>query len=309
MASKKTTDLTVHPEVDQEKFSGAMTGMRAEQMDDVLELGMNLGRLQGLEFVATVANTAQVQIFENVKKSKAWRNLPNPKDATHRAFLSLDEFCEVKLGKSYRRMSELSANMRLLGVQAYEQAETMGLRQVDYNAIKALPAPEQELMRKAVEQATTKEEVLDTLQELAARFAKQKEALDKKVDGLEADLETRNKRVAVLSEDVTSLREQVMRIKTTPPSELRGELLAEFGKIVASVGGAIDGEFAAGVQALADDGADVHMLIMAGAVATMRTKLSAIADRFGLPDMQGQDIPEWIRAASAAGADQQAGGI
>ena len=110
-------------------------------MDEVLAAGIDLGRLEAMDFLATVANSAILAIYENVKKSKAWRLLRNPTSGNGCQFESLEEFCEVKLGKSYRRMRQLAADRNLIGHEAFEQAERLGLHQRDYNAIKALPAP------------------------------------------------------------------------------------------------------------------------------------------------------------------------
>ncbi len=148
-----------------------------EAMDEVLAAGIDLGRLEAMDFVATVANSAILAIYENVKKSKAWRLLRNPQSGNGCHFESLEEFCEVKLGKSYRRMRQLAADRNVLGQEAFEQAERLGLRHRDYDAIKALPAPEQELVRRAVEEATTREQVLDVLHDLAARNVQREAAL------------------------------------------------------------------------------------------------------------------------------------
>lgn len=158
-----------------------------QEADEILAAGIDLGRLEALDFMATVANSAILPIYENVKKSKAWKFLRNTKSGDGRHFASLEEFCEVKLGKSYKRLRELSLNRSLIGQEAFEQAERLGLRQVDYNAIKTLPAPDQELMRRAVEEAQSRDEVLDLLQELAARHAKEKETASKEILQLQAD--------------------------------------------------------------------------------------------------------------------------
>lgn len=158
-----------------------------QEADEILAAGIDIGRLEALDFVAVTANTAMLAIYENVKKSKAWRFIRNPQNGRNGQFESLEEFCEVKLGKSYKRLRTLAAQKNLLGQDAYEQAERLGLRDVDYNAIKALPAPDQELVRRAVEEAQSRDEVLDLLQELAARHAKEKkEAEDTRLQ-LEAD--------------------------------------------------------------------------------------------------------------------------
>ena len=106
----------------------------------MLAAGIDIGRLEALEFMATVANSAILPIYENVKKSKAWRLLRNPKSGDGRHFESLEEFCEIKLGKSYKRLHELTLNRNVIGQDAYEQVERLGLRQVDYSGIKGLPA-------------------------------------------------------------------------------------------------------------------------------------------------------------------------
>ena len=73
-----------------------------EAMDEVLAAGIDLGRLEALDFIAVTANTAALAVYQNVKKSKAWRLLKNPQSAVSANFQSLEEFCDVKLGKSYR---------------------------------------------------------------------------------------------------------------------------------------------------------------------------------------------------------------
>ena len=104
----------------------------------MLAAGIDIGRLEALDFIAVTANIAALSIYENVKKSKAWRHLRNPQSAVHGNFESLEEFCQVKLGKSYRRLQTIASQRNALGQDAYEQVERLCLREVDYNAIKSL---------------------------------------------------------------------------------------------------------------------------------------------------------------------------
>lgn len=159
------------------------------EADEILAAGIDLGRLEALDFVLTVGTSALLSVFQNVKKSKAWRLLRNPKSSHGENFTSLDEFCDVKLGKSYKRLQALSGNLNLIGQEAFEQAERLGLHQRDYNAIKALPAPDQELVRRAVEEAQSREEVIDLLQELAVRHAQVNEAAAEEKKQLQQDHE------------------------------------------------------------------------------------------------------------------------
>ncbi len=45
-----------------------------EAMDEVLAAGIDLGRLEAMDFVLTVTSSASLSIYENIKKSKAWRH-------------------------------------------------------------------------------------------------------------------------------------------------------------------------------------------------------------------------------------------
>ncbi len=181
-----------------------------EAMDEVLAAGIDLGRLEALTFIQTVSESAALAIYENVKKSKAWRLLRNPQSSNGLNFSSLDEFCQIKLGRGYARMQMIAGNQRVIGQEAFEQAERLGLHQRDYNAIKALPAPDQELVRRAVEEAQSRDEVLDLLQELAVRHAKEKEALTAEVEETKATLEAKDR---VLQSNAQKINEQAQALE------------------------------------------------------------------------------------------------
>lgn len=175
-------------------------------MDEVLAAGIDLGRIEALNFVATVANSAILPIYENAKKSKAWQFMRNG-DGRH--FESLEEFCEVKLGKSYRRLRELSANRNAIGQEAFEQAEKLGLRQVDYNAIKALPAPKQEMIKEALAEGADLETVTRALRQLAAEDQREIDALTKELAEAQDNYEAQGAVIKKKDEKLNSLEKQL----------------------------------------------------------------------------------------------------
>ena len=166
------------------------------QADEVLAAGIDIGRLEAMDFVVTVTTSAILAVFENVKKSKAWKHLRNPESGHGAHFESLEQFCEVKLGKSYERLRKVAANRNLIGQEAFEQAERIGLRQVDYNAIKVLPAPKQELIKEALEEGATKEDLQRALRELAAADQKEIESLTARAEKAEEAAESAEAQVA-----------------------------------------------------------------------------------------------------------------
>ena len=272
-----------------------------QEKDEVFAAGVDLGRLEALDFVATVANSAILPIYENVKKSKAWKYLRNSKSGDGRHFESLDEFCEVKLGKSYKRLRELTLNRNLIGQEAFEQAERLGLRQVDYNAIKALPAPDQELVRRAVEEAQSRDEVLDLLQELAARHAKEKADLNQQLEESAKEHEATTKRLEVVTEQKEKAEAKAARIAVMKPDEALADLKTAATRIANDAVGAIKGGVRQALIQLREipHGAS-QTAFAAGLLGEMQAEINALREEFGLPDIASAaerelaaDTQEW----------------
>ena len=137
-----------------------------------------IGRMEALEFSATVADRARVEVYLELKKNKAYRALSYIDAAGNRRRVAdLGEFCERFLKKSYRRVQEMASNYHLIGADLYEAAEQIGFRNQDYRALKALPADDQAIIKQAMSDDTDRDQLLDLLQELATRHASEKAAL------------------------------------------------------------------------------------------------------------------------------------
>lgn len=291
--------------------------LTAAETDDVFAAGIDVGRLEALDFVATVATSALLSIFENVKKSKAWKHLRHPQSGDGRHFSSLEEFCEIKLGKSYRRFRELAANRNLIGQQAFEQAERIGLRQVDYKAIRALPAPEQELVRRAVEESASRGEVIDLLQELAARSAQKEQELLAQVRQEQQERAATEQRLSVVRRQKEQAEEKAALIATLPPDEKLQQLRQEAAALAAQAEGLVLGSLRQALLALdAHVGCDGESAtgsaaFMAGLLAQVQAQLDALRAEFDLPDAADADAdadaawmpPAEVLAALAAGGD------
>ena len=303
--------IDVAPQAEQQLAVLQDSALTHQQMDEVLAAGIDLGRLEAMDFMATVANSAILAIYENVKKSKAWQLLRNPKNGNGCHFESLDEFCEVKLGKSYRRMRQLAADRNVLGQEAFEQAERLGLRHRDYNAIKALPAPDQELVRRAVEEAQSRDEVLDLLQELVVRHAKEKEHLQAEHQATRDLLDVKSDALQSRLDEVERLQTELRQIKLA--GKATQKLLDEAGEHLNTAKGAIGGVVRASVQALmahslegsGAEGQDRTLARQEAArlIADLVADLHRLRDEFAVPDAAPTNTPpEWQQWADQQGA-------
>lgn len=293
--------------------------LTAHETDEVFAAGIDVGRLEALDFITTVGTSALLSVYENLKKSKGWRHMRNPASSDGRNFESLQEFCFVKLGKSYQRFQELAANRNLIGQQAFEQAERIGLRQVDYKAIRALPAPEQELVRRAVEESASRDEVLGLLQELAARSAQKEQELRAQVRQEQQERAATEQRLSVVRQQKEQAEEKAALIATLPPDELLQKLRQEAACVAAQAEGLVLGSLRQALLALEahagceGESATGSAAFMAGLLAQVQAQLDALRAELDLPDAAdaGADAdadatwmpPAEVLAALGAGGD------
>ena len=291
----------------------ALTGVETEAM---LELGMRLGHMEAASFFSNICDSVLLSSYENVKKSKAWRFL---KDRNGQIFESLDAFCRERFGYSYSRLQQVSANRNLIGQQAFEQAERIGLRQVDYKAIRALPAPEQELVRRAVEESASRDEVLGLLQELAARSAQKEQELRAQVRQEQQERAATEQRLSVVRQQKEQAEERAALIATLPPDEKLQRLRQEAAALAAQAEGLVLGNLRQALLALSQahagsDGAAGSAAFMAGLLAQVQAPLDALRAEFDLPDVAGANAadgdavwmpPAEVLAALGAGGDER----
>lgn len=255
--------------------------LSTSETEGLLALGKTVGQLEMATFFGNISDAAVLAAYENIKKSKAWSVL---RGADGKPFPNLDAFCQEKLGYTERRMRQVIGNRAVIGQEAFEQAERIGLRQVDYNAIKALPAPEQELVRRAVEESTSRDEVLDLLQELAARHGQEKQALTRLAEEAQADLAASQELLDKKNARIDKLERDLKRIQQLPPDEALKKLQQEAAATAADAEGAILGGVRQALLALSQQGQG-QSVFMAGLLGQLQARLNALRQEFDLPDV------------------------
>ena len=266
--------------------------LSTNETDAVHELGKLVGRMETAALYETISHGVIASSYEKAMKSKAYKLLKNPKSETY--FASASEFCEVVLGVTARRAQQIIGNRTLIGVEAFEQAERLGLRQVDYNAIKALPAPEQELVRRAVEEAKSRDEVLDLLQELAARHAQEKQALTARAEEAEAEKTAVEQLLADKNKALDKAKAAARRIANAPAEEQIAAELQELATRFHTALAYVRGDLRLGFQKLFDreQAGDAepgsHRQVMAGYVREIEHELAVLKSDFFLLDLPTQ---------------------
>lgn len=249
--------------------------------EDLINLGRQIGQIETASFIGNISDGVMLSAYENVKKSRAWARIISKKDGKN--FQTLDAFCQERLGYSARRLAQITSNRALIGQDVFEQAESLGLRQVDYNAIKTLPAPDQELVRRAVEDAQSRDEVLDLLQELAGRHAKEKEALTKEAAEARAEKQAVEKVLQTKNQQI----DQLQLVQVLPPDELYQEVKKKASAVSNDALGAVRGGVRQALIAVKDAPGEgpSKTVFMAALVGQLQAEINALREEFNLPDV------------------------
>lgn len=236
--AKEPIEIIEETKINKNYFDGIQnSSIEIQKIIDEVEKTTKLtGMSDAFTILGNFSDLANLSVYEMLKKTKGYKNIINPK--TGNFFRNLDEYCEEKMSYSRRRLDSLINNRNLIGKELYEKAEQIGLRQVDYNAMKALPANEQELVRRAVDEAQTKDEVIELIKDLSSKFIQETEVLKKQANEAKKELEiseaynadTRKER------DDLKLKLKKYELNTVPMDER----LQSFGKKVALIQSEMD---------------------------------------------------------------------
>jgi hypothetical protein len=199
------------------------------------EVIKSIGRIEASVFMATVAEKMIAETAISVKQSKQYKGLPFVDESgNRRQVATFEEFCHYKLGKSRRRVDELVSNYNMIGPDLYEQAEKIGFRQRDYNALKALPADDRTLIAQAIESESL-DSALDLMQQLAAKHQREKETLSEQLAATQKDLISKDAVLAKRNEKIDELDHSLEQLRLDRPVGAHIDWPAAFSGYVTQV--------------------------------------------------------------------------
>lgn len=310
MPRKPTPPAEIHAEPGPLPSAHAITLAEERETNDIerdaaFEAARALGQIEASQFSARCAEKVTVEIFLKLKKNKAYRAIKfRDESGNLRACADLEEFCTRHLGASYRKVKELADNYHLIGPELYEQAEKIGFRREDYRAFKALPSDDQDLIKQAM-QADDRDQVIDLLQEMAARHASEKAALTVEATEAKETAEARDQVVKAKEAKITALEEDNHKLKRRvakmTPDEVGQQLRDEVGQFAFTAEAEILGNLRAGFQELADHGDNnncTHENFMSGCLAQIEAALLTIRGEFNVKAKPDADpVPGWLKDA------------
>lgn len=299
MSRKPTTPaVVVDPDLDQQRIDTAMTVMQQTEADRLLALSQRQSAVRavaaqvGYQLPADCTDPDLIQrdIAANMRRSveaclEVGRGLAVLKQACeHGQFMARLEVLgiEQSLARRFMQAAIKFSNRASTHVleAAGNQTKLFELLVLDDDQVEELTLTGQtsELSLDDIASMSVKE-LRAALREARAEDQAKTELLADKNKLLDAE------------------RAKVKRIQAAPADERLDQLRKEITSIADDARGAIIGQLRAGLAALQDHHRDAggdSDLWAAGVVGQLFKDLTIIRDEFGIPDLAGAEVPEWL---------------
>ncbi|WP_109078953.1 hypothetical protein [Aggregatibacter kilianii] len=291
------TDLTLEQQTAVSILVKQMTQDKAQAYEVV-------GMLKMGSFARKLVTVTEIKLLKEIKESKQFKGLvlnnPSGESVTCTTFV---EFCEC-LGMSYEKVNLDIQNLNVLGEDFLVTSKRLGLGYRDLRKLRKLPEDVRaEIVDAEYEDDTDKEELLEKIEELTAKHAREKEVLEGQLKQSHANYEAQSKVLKNKNDRINQLDIELEKkknhINTLSPDEKGGLLRKETSQLVYNAEAILRGQVWKAFETLdghtQENGID-HKQFMVGTLAEIELVLNELRTAFNLPRLaDGDNRAEWMR--------------
>lgn len=263
-----------------------------------------VGMLKAFDFTKKVTTVGTLKILAEIKEDKQYKGLELlDKDKNPRHVGTWSEFCEA-LGYSVNKIDEDLQNLSKFGEDFLETSQRLGLGYREMRKLRKLPEDARaEIVEADYSEATDKEELLERIEDLTAKFAKEKGELESKLKRKSEYYDAQAKVLANRNERINKLDAELVKkeklIATQTPDQRGGALREETAAISYKAEVILRGQVWQAFEALeahsSEHGID-HKQFMSGVLAEYQLILSELKSHFNLDSTpSGSYVPEWAQ--------------
>lgn len=208
------------------------------------------------------------------------------------------------MGYSVNKIDEDLQNLSKFGEDFLETSQRLGLGYREMRKLRKLPEDARaEIVEADYSEATDKEELLERIEDLTAKFAKEKGELESKLKRKSEDYDAQAKVLANRNERINKLDAELVKkeklIATQTPDQRGGALREETAAISYKAEVILRGQVWQAFEALeahsSEHGID-HKQFMSGVLAEYQLILSELKSHFNLDSTpSGSYVPEWAQ--------------
>lgn len=294
----------------------ALADVLGEITTEQLEMNKVLGRVETLNTIADSIQAFSLVQLSGIKESKLYRHFNNQtivKDGIEVPLNTWAGFCTA-INSNQRTIDDKLANLKLLGEEALQKSEALGITTRQLRQLRKLDENDQKVIIGEIEaNVGDKDSIVELIEDMSVKHAKEKQALKdeikdqkKQVKSLQDEAQAKDRVLAdknkLIDEKTTALE-----LKLTAPahdraceyaqkiSVLQVEAVQLFGKLTALYEH-ISNDTELPEQLRVNQG---HFLL------EIKAQANAISDQFFLGDVSVDDDElEWITQANAEIAER-----
>ncbi|HHS7810331.1 hypothetical protein [Pseudomonas putida] len=279
----------------------AMASLQALHGDERDVVNQLLGQAQMAGALEAFSRTVRISKLAFVKEHKLYRAIAGGKCPHGAQVLSgtWAEFCGL-LGRSVDQVDRDIANVRAFGEEALDSMSRMGMGYRELRQFRQLPRDQQAALI-AVAKAGDKEAFVELAEEIIAKHAQEKNAMDRRIEAVTADYAAQGELMAKKSGELDSARRALeltrQQVQAMPADAVAKALRAEVAAIAFEAEACVLGPLRDGfakLGALTADGEE-HRIFKAGLIGQLEVTLGAVRSEFNLLDrVDGSAV--WLSA-------------
>ena len=269
-----------------------------------------VGAIKMAALTRKFVSVSKIELLTNIKKNKQYKDLPMTVNGKSVFVTTFEQFCNA-IGSSVETVDNNIRNYQRLGVEFFEYAQNAGIPQRALGQIGRLPeADRQAVIEMAQQEDTTKEAVLEVLEQVMAKSAAEKEKtavekaeLEGRLKEAEESLEAKDRVLADKAKQNDTLHEQVERLRRrqaqAKPADVAEDLKLQLASTTVGIESQISRfrELFAALAANAEASGQDHAPMMVGSLNQIIRDCEALREQFALPQEAPTNArPEWLDA-------------
>jgi len=189
-----------------------------------IQLSEKLGAIKATSFIKKLVTVTEIKLLAEIKESKQYKGL--------KVFDSLgelvtvttfEEFCQ-HIGMSREKVDQDILNLSTFGEEFLETSQRMGLGYRDLRKLRKLPEEEREVVINGESVKTEdRESLLDLIEEMSAKHAKDKEKLNKEVAELKSNDQAKEQLLQKKDQKINQLDSKLAKLESPAAIQKRAE--------------------------------------------------------------------------------------
>ncbi|MCU4378251.1 hypothetical protein [Acinetobacter haemolyticus] len=211
-------------EVTQNQLAQLEQSVSVEQ----IQLSEKLGAIKATAFIKKLVTVTEIKLLAEIKETKQYKGL---KLVDHTGKLvtvtTFEDFCQ-HLGMSREKVDQDILNLSTFGEDFLETSQRMGLGYRDLRKLRKLPESDREvLINGEAVKAEDRESLIDLIEEMSAKHAKEKDQLKARVADLESSDAAKEQIIKTKDQKNNELLEKVAKLESPVEIQKRAETEAQ----------------------------------------------------------------------------------